>query len=259
MRLLLLVQLTMLMCCAVAAGQDGKQADAVSGTVTYRARMALPANAIITVQLQDVSLQDVAAKTLGEAKIKAAGKQVPVPFRIPYKPSQIKPKNRYAVRATIRSNGELLFTSTTSYPVITHDAPKEVEIMVQPVGRSGGDSSTAKPMSLEGKEWTLTEAGGSPVVTTPGARPATLTLSAEGRKVSGSSGCNRLMGTYELSGTSLRFKPVGLTRMACPEPLMKQEKAVLDALEGTTTYRLFEETLELRDGDRVLARFRSAQ
>ena len=49
----------------------------VTGTITYRERIALPENAIVNVQLQDVSLQDVAATVIAETTITTPG-QVPI-------------------------------------------------------------------------------------------------------------------------------------------------------------------------------------
>jgi putative lipoprotein len=59
------------------------------------------------VQLQDVSVQDEPAKVIAEVNIPTAGKQVPVPFRIPYSPADINPRHSYVVRATIAAGEEL--------------------------------------------------------------------------------------------------------------------------------------------------------
>lgn len=48
-----------------------------------------------------------------------------------------------------------------------------------------------------------------------------------------------------------------MTMMACPEPLMAQERNFTDALRATKTYRISGQTLELRNGDRVVASFRA--
>jgi len=107
---------------------------AITGTVTYRTRQALPPDARITVQLQDVSLADAPAVLLGEQVIAAEGRQVPFAFEIAFDPSAIDPRHSYSVRATIEAGGELLLTSTQAYPVITRDAPRYgIEIVVQSV------------------------------------------------------------------------------------------------------------------------------
>jgi putative lipoprotein len=114
---------------------------AVTGTVTYLVRSALPPTAVIEVVLQDVSRADAPAETISSERIEANGKQVPFPYVLKYDPAKIDPKNTYAVRATIKDGDQLLFTSTQRYPVITNGAPtRNVEIIVEPVAASGATS-----------------------------------------------------------------------------------------------------------------------
>jgi putative lipoprotein len=234
---------------------------AVTGTVAYLQRSALPPDAIVTVQLQDVSLQDAPADVVAEVKIPTAGKQVPIPFRLAYDPGNIHPAHSYAVRAHITENGSMMFTSNTSYPVITRGAPTEVSIIVQPVsaqapseGRLDKASPKREGPKLEGTRWKLIDISGTPPVSGSGVEEVNVTLTGEGKRLSGSGGCNRLMGEYTLHRNSLRFKHIGSTMMACPDPVMKQEQAFMAALKDTTTYRITGETLELLKEQQVLAR-----
>ncbi|GAW34663.1 META domain protein [Roseovarius sp. A-2] len=55
-------------------------------------------------------------------------------------------------------------------------------------------------------------------------------------RVAGSSGCNRLIGGFTLTGEGLQFGAMGSTMMACHEPLMEQERRMLDALEQVTRF-----------------------
>lgn len=105
----------------------------VTGSVTYRQRSALPANAIISVSLLDVSRQDVAAEVLASETIKTDGRQVPIPFTLTYDPDRIQPTNTYSVRARILVGEQLLFTSTSAYQVITQGRPSNIEVWVEPV------------------------------------------------------------------------------------------------------------------------------
>jgi heat shock protein HslJ len=86
---------------------------------------------------------------------------------------------------------------------------------------------------------------------------ANLVLNAEGKKLTGSTGCNPILGSYKLRGGSLSFKPAGMTKMACPDALMKQEEAFIEILKETNKYRIEGETLELRDKKDVLAKFQA--
>jgi putative lipoprotein len=236
------------------AGEPG----VVTGTVAYLQRSALPPDAIVHVQLQDVSAQDKPARIVAEAKIPTEGKQVPIAFRIPYAATDIDPAHRYVVRATISVGGKMIFTSTTAYPVITGGASTEVAIMVQPVSAHPAAGSRHRPAKLEGREWSLVELGGKPANASLDGKTPNLLLNANDRRLSGSGGCNRLVGGYELRGQSLHFTPAGLTRMACPEHLMTQEQAFVTALQSTTSYRIVGDTLELSDSSQVLARFKSS-
>lgn len=106
---------------------------AVTGTVIYRERIALPPNAIVKVQLQDTSRADAPAVTLAEQTIQTQGRQVPIPFTLEYDPSKIREGNTYTVRAQILVDGQLRFASDTSYPVLTNGNPSQVEILVRSV------------------------------------------------------------------------------------------------------------------------------
>ncbi len=102
----------------------------VTGTVTYRERMALPPDAVIEVTLADVSLADAPAKTLGKQMMKANGKQAPFPFSISYEPKTIIPNHTYAVSARITIAGKLTFINDTRYAVLTNKAPSKVDLVL---------------------------------------------------------------------------------------------------------------------------------
>ena len=82
------------------------------------------------------------------------------------------------------------------------------------------------------------------------------TLVAEGHKVQGSAGCNRMMGTYTLDGEKLKFGPLATTRMACPA--METESAFLKALAATTRYEVSGSSLTLFGADTAVARLDAA-
>jgi putative lipoprotein len=115
------------------AGPDSA-APVLTGTVTYLVRSALPPTAVIEVKLEDISKTDVPAETISMRTIEAKGRQVPIPYVLSYDPAKIDQTHRYAVRAAVKDGDQLLFTSTTAYPVITNGAPtRGVEIVVEPV------------------------------------------------------------------------------------------------------------------------------
>lgn len=246
--------------CLVAIQVSGnalEESAAVTGTVTYRERIALAADAVIEVMLQDVSLQDTRAKIATEVTIKPAGKQPPYSFRLQYKESDIDSSHTYVVRASARVKGSLIFTSTMSTPVITRGSPKEVAIVMQHVASAPGSTASSKNVPLESTEWAVDEVAGKPALARQNAPLPSLML--KGGRLTGSSGCNRLFGGYELDGDSLKLSPMGMTRMACQPEVMEQEQALMRAFEQAKTYSIVEDTLKLMNGDTILARFKKSK
>jgi putative lipoprotein len=111
----------------------GMRSVVVTGTVTYRERVALASDSLLTVRLLDVSRQDVPAKLLGEQIYTTEGKQVPLPFEVPYNPENIDERFSYSISARIEDGeGILRFISDSSNPVITRGNPSEnVEVLVR--------------------------------------------------------------------------------------------------------------------------------
>ncbi len=116
--------------CAPSVGKP-----TVTGTVTYRERIALTSNAVVTVRISDVSRADAPATVIGEQVIKTEGKQVPIPFAVAYQASDIEEGHRYSMQVRIEDgNGRLIYISDTIIPVITMGRPTSgIEIVVVPV------------------------------------------------------------------------------------------------------------------------------
>ncbi|TNF88356.1 MAG: hypothetical protein EP300_08085, partial [Gammaproteobacteria bacterium] len=95
-------------CGSPGGGSPGKAAglSTVTGTVTYRERIALTPEAVVDVKLLDVSIADVSAKLIAQQTIKPKH-QVPIPFELVYDPADIDERMTYAVRATISERGRL--------------------------------------------------------------------------------------------------------------------------------------------------------
>jgi heat shock protein HslJ len=90
-----------------------------------------------------------------------------------------------------------------------------------------------------------------------GKNDAQLALEATENRYSGSAGCNRMTGGFELDGDSLHFKPGAMTMMACPGPLMKQKQAFIAVLQSVTTYKINGRRLELLAGEQIVAQFKA--
>lgn len=108
----------------------------LTGTVTYLERIALAPDAVITVDLQDAS--GGMSSVLAQQQINAEGRQVPIPFELPYNQAAINPAGTYLLNATITQGGEMIFASQTGVPVLTNGAPTgNVEILVSSVAAPG--------------------------------------------------------------------------------------------------------------------------
>lgn len=107
----------------------GGEPTSVTGTVTYRERIALTPEALVEVQLLDVSVADASAKLIAEQTIRPQH-QVPIPFELIYDPAEIDERFTYVVRATIRERGRLMFTTDRSYRVLTRGSPKHVDLVL---------------------------------------------------------------------------------------------------------------------------------
>ncbi len=116
----------------------GDEQASVTGTVSYLERMALPTNAVIEVQLLDVSLADAPAKVVAEESINLGQRQVPVPFSLSFDPAKIEANRRYSVSAKITVDGKLWFISDRSYPVLTDGHPTHVDLLLKQVTGQGG-------------------------------------------------------------------------------------------------------------------------
>jgi putative lipoprotein len=113
-----------------AATRPVAAANTVRGQVTYRERIALPADAVLTVQIQDVSKADASAVILAEQKIAIEGKAPPYAFSVPYDASKVDPKAIYAVSVKIEQGSKLLYINTTRVPVITNAAGFDAGVIV---------------------------------------------------------------------------------------------------------------------------------
>ncbi len=106
-------------------------------------------------------------------------------------------------------------------------------------GDAGAVGGAAASASLWGTAWLLEDLGGAGVL--DGAQ-ATLEFPEPG-KAAGRGSCNRFFGTVEISGASLKFGPLGSTKMACVEAVMAQESRYVEALQNADRYAIQGSTL----------------
>ena len=120
---------------AVQTPELRESAGVVHGTVAYKERVALPADAVVDVWITDVSPLIVVMSVIAETTVPSNGRQVPLPFELRYDPTRIVADHIYSVKAAIRSAGEILFASETDTLVITKENPTQVNLwLVRPGG-----------------------------------------------------------------------------------------------------------------------------
>jgi heat shock protein HslJ len=111
---------------------------------------------------------------------------------------------------------------------------------------------------LEKTEWRLIRLGRAPVKGDELHRPPEIVLDPVSHRASGSGGCNRIMGGYELKGDTLTLARMASTMMACPDG-METEQKFLKALGQVKRWKVAGQQLELMDGSgKVVAVFEAA-
>jgi putative lipoprotein len=235
-------------------GQQPEQPSMVTGTVSYRQRIALTPTAALEVTLEDVSKADAPATVIASRRIENPG-QVPIRFGLMYDVSRIAPNHTYHLRARIIDGGTLRFTSTHAYPVLTRGHGSTVDIEVQPVTLQTPPASGQTPPNAGDIEWKLVRLGKETLVA--GSTRTVPSLRFRGSSVQGNAGCNTFRGGYDMRGSQLTFSGLLNTQMACPN--MDIEKGFLMALGATASWRMSGSQLELLDkaGD-VVAVFEGA-
>lgn len=91
----------------------------ITGTMTYRERIALPPGSIAIVTLEDISRADAKATVIDEQRYSLANTSLPFAYELELPNRSMAENARYAVRGQIRAaDGTLLFTTDTVHPVM---------------------------------------------------------------------------------------------------------------------------------------------
>ena len=200
----------------------------IAGGVSYRERIALPRDAVLTVRLSDVSLADAPETVVAEQKIDPAG-QVPIQFELKFDPAVVQPNVSYALQARITVDDRLWFINDERYSVdpLKPEPAQMVLKMVKP-------STDAAPTALFDTTWVAEDINGRGVIDNA---QSTFSVASDG-KVSGRGGCNGYFAQATIDGNSIKIGKAGATMMACAQALMDQEQKFFAALEKTAAYRI---------------------
>jgi putative lipoprotein len=218
----------------------------LSGTVTYPGRVALPDNAVLTVQLEDVSRADGSSTVLASQVQSTRGQQVPLQWGFVFDPKWLEPNARYVLRATITGGGRTLWTTDTA-TLLPQGGAQDLElrlVQAQGNGNATGSSGGNADAALRGKTWTLRAytLGGTETRVTADPRP---TISFDGSRAAGSTGCNQYGGAYTVDGTVLTIRQVAQTLRACAEPVARLESAFTQILQNVNQFNVGGDTLTL--------------
>lgn len=112
----------------------------------------------------------------------------------------------------------------------------------------------AKSNDLDGKQWTLTYANGREVTSSL----AYFEIERNSERFVGSTGCNRMFGSVEVTNQRIDFSNIGTTKMMCKLPAGSvSETAFLNALEKAEKYAQNGNVLYMFDrGGRTVLRFK---
>ena len=128
-----------------------------------------------------------------------------------------------------------------------------------PIAQQATPDGAGKDAPLENTYWKLTLLGNASMRTAPNQQEAHFMLHSAERRVTGSGGCNRLTGGYELEGDKLTFGRMASTMMACAGGMVSEQR-FLTVLQETRKAKVTRQQLELLDASgRVMAQFEAVQ
>lgn len=120
-------------CASVTAPPQAPTGATLSGTITYRQKIALSPTARVKVFLQETPRAAMPATALGEVEILNPG-QVPIAFSVRYDPAAIKPDGLYTLLVKIYEGDRTRFLNTSRYPVLTGGACADrCAVVVDPI------------------------------------------------------------------------------------------------------------------------------
>lgn len=231
--------------CAPAGAAPKKSKFTVTGSATYRERVALSKSAVFEATLEDVSRADARAQVIARVRNTNPG-QVPIAFQILCDPRRIDARKQYLVRAIVREGGRARFRGSQKLSMKPKGRQKKVAVLMRQVA----DEVVSE---LGNNRWRPIWVGGRSVTISGQQKEPWIQLEPRSKHVTGSGGCNRISGSFQSGEGALRFGPLITTKMACLD--MWVEDAFLRALDETRRYRIRGRVLELLDGGgRVLAR-----
>ncbi len=116
---------------------------------------------------------------------------------------------------------------------------------------SPGSGSATVDASMIDTHWNLATLAGEAIRLPEGIENPYINL-LEGDRLSGFGGCNKLMGTVKIDGSSISFPGLGSSKMFC-EKTQPLETAFMTALRSSNSFKLDGNKLTLLDKSKELA------
>jgi len=107
----------------------------LTGVLSYRERGPLPTDAIVTVQVENLTRPHFVVRNGATQFRPLPGTSIP--FEIAYDPSFINPQDTYQVRATVTSAGRTILETQQPQRVLTGGAPSQAQLALIPVTSFG--------------------------------------------------------------------------------------------------------------------------
>jgi putative lipoprotein len=215
----------------------------LSGEVTYRERIALPDNAVLSIDLVDLALPDRPRVSVSAPT--GAG-QVPLSFTFTVEDSMILPQHHYALNARIEA-GDFVFRNNEPYPVAPLVPGDPIVILTTSV-------ATEEPPAADPEEgvvalpildvtWQATSVGG---VDVPPGVDVSLLIGPDMR-AGGVGGCNSFFGQVTITGDSFAIGDLGRTMRSCGQDRNLLEQSYFEALRASRLWTIDGDTLTLLD------------
>ena len=122
------IALALSLAACASTGVPAERTVAVTGSIAYRERIALPPTAQIEVRLDDVSRADAPATNMATQSFAGEGKQVPFAFTLTVDRADIDPRHSYAVSARITDAGGKLMFITDTRNSVTFDSRSVIDL-----------------------------------------------------------------------------------------------------------------------------------
>ena len=239
----------------------------ITGRAFSKTRIYIPPDAVFEAALMDVTNENEPPVALARQRIEPAG-QAPFDLNIPFETSDLKRNGKYVVQAQVSLYNQLLFYSPGSHPVMADPAFHRTDVILEPYPRT--HATVRAGIAFTQTHWRLVSVGEEPTSTVSepekGAAPAFILFHpsrsglpegmAQG-EFSGSGGCNRFLGSYEIQGARLRLKLNTTSIRLCLEG-GKDEAVFLSALMQASGFMQRGKELVMRDQDgKPFLRFRA--